>query len=188
MNLDTSDIIGTPAGQSCAAIMKKPALSMSSDLLMEQIVDPDNMQRAWNNVKANRGAPGPDGITLGEFPEYFGPLWSETRQQLLEGTYQPQPARRKSIAKPDGGERHLGIPNVQERVLQQAILQVLTPIFDPSFSESSFGFRPHRSAHFASPRRTSRSSKRKYPLSPHAIAAHRWGSDFKSFEATFGDG
>ena len=149
MNLDTSDIIGTPAGQSCAAIMKKPALSMSSDLLMEQIVDPDNMQRAWNNVKANRGAPGPDGITLGEFPEYFGPLWSETRQQLLDGTYQPQPARRKSIAKPDGGERHLGIPNVQERVLQQAILQVLTPIFDPSFSESSFGFRPHRSAHGA---------------------------------------
>jgi hypothetical protein len=84
---------------------------------MEQIVDPTNMERAWRKVKANRGAPGPDGITLDEFPEHFRP--------------------------------HLGIPNIQDRLIQQAILQVLTPIFDPGFSESSFGFRPKRSAHGA---------------------------------------
>jgi RNA-directed DNA polymerase len=75
--------------------------------------------------------------------------WPRVRQQLLEGTYEPSPARRKSIPKPDGAERHLGIPNVQDRLIQQAILQVLTPVFDPDFSESSFGFRPKRSAHGA---------------------------------------
>jgi len=116
---------------------------------MELIVDESNMERAWQNVNANKGAPGPDGITLGEFPESFRHHWPEVRQQLLEGTYRPGPARRKSIPKPDGSLRHLGIPNVIDRLIQQAILQVLTPIFDPSFSESSFGFRPKRSAHGA---------------------------------------
>jgi RNA-directed DNA polymerase len=113
---------------------------------MEQIVDERNMERAWKNVKANRGAPGPDGMTLGEFPQTFRDQWPTIRQQLLDGTYEPAPARRKSIPKPDGSQRHLGIPNVQERLIQQAILQVLTPIFDPGFSDSSFGFRPKRSA------------------------------------------
>jgi len=129
--------------------MEKPALSQVPENLMEQIVAEDNMERAWKNVRANRGAPGPDGITLKTFPEYFRPLWPAIRQSLLEGTYQPDAARRKAIPKPDGGERHLGIPNVQDRLIQQAILQVLTPIFDPHFSESSFGFRPKRSAHGA---------------------------------------
>jgi RNA-directed DNA polymerase len=100
-------------------------------------------------VKANRGAPGPDGITLKQFPEHFRSIWPELRQRLLEGTYRPQAARRKTIPKPDGGERLLGIPNITERLVQQAILQVLQPIFDPDFSESSFGFRPRRSAHGA---------------------------------------
>jgi RNA-directed DNA polymerase len=136
-------------GQSCAAVMEKPALDSLSMDLMEQVVATENMERAWRNVKANRGAPGPDGITLKQFPEHFRPLWPKLRQQLLDGTYRPQAARRKVIAKPDGGERLLGIPNVQERLIQQAILQVLTPIFDPDFSESSFGFRPKRSAHGA---------------------------------------
>ena len=104
------------------------------------------MERAWRNVKANGGAPGPDGMTLDEFFRTFRAQWPTVRQQLLDGTYEPSPARRKSIPKPDGSERHLGIPNVQDRVIQQAILQVLTPIFDPGFSESSFGFRPNRSA------------------------------------------
>jgi len=107
------------------------------------------MERAWKNVRSNRGAPGPDGITVDEFPEWFRPRWEELRQQLLEGTYHPGPARRVSIPKPDGGERHLGIPNVVDRLLQQAILQVLTPMFDPEFSGSSYGFRPKRSAHGA---------------------------------------
>jgi RNA-directed DNA polymerase len=133
-------------GQSVSAAMKKTTLSPVSENLMEQIVDQRNMERAWKNVKANRGAPGPDGVTLDEFFETFRDQWPTVRQQLLEGTYEPDPARRKSIPKPDGSERHLGIPNVQERLIQQAILQVLTPIFDPEFSASSFGFRPNRSA------------------------------------------
>ena len=121
-------------------------LEHSSELLMEKIVDPDNLERAWKKVRSNRGAPGPDGITIDEFPEHFRANWPEIRQQLLDGTYVPGPARRKSIDKPDGGQRNLGIPNVIERLIQQAILQILTPIFDPGFSESSFGFRPKRSA------------------------------------------
>ncbi len=136
-------------GQSCAAAMEKPALDSLSEDLMEKIVDQDNMERAWRKVKANRGAPGPDGITLKQFPDHFRSIWPELRQQLLDGTYRPQAARRKAIEKPDGGERLLGIPNITERQIQQAILQVLQPIFDPDFSESSFGFRPKRSAHGA---------------------------------------
>jgi RNA-directed DNA polymerase len=117
---------------------------------MEAVVDEANIERAWKQVRGNRGAPGPDGITLGEFPEWFRPRWSTIRQQLLDGTYQPQPVRRVTIDKPDGsGQRLLGIPNVLDRLIQQAILQVLTPVFDPSFSESSHGFRPKRSAHGA---------------------------------------
>ena len=139
-------------GQSVPAAMKQTTLSPVSGNLMEQIVDPRNMERAWKNVKANHGAPGPDGVTLDEFFRTFRDQWPMVRQQLLEGTYEPQPARRKSIPKPDGSQRHLGIPNVQERLLQQAILQVLTPIFDPDFSESSFGFRPNRSAQQAAKR------------------------------------
>lgn len=117
--------------------------------LMEEIVARANMQQAWRNVKANRGAPGADGVTLKQFAETFASQWPTVRQQLLEGTYRPGPARRKSIPKPDGSLRHLGIPNVVDRVIQQAILQILTPIFDPDFSESSYGFRPKRSAHGA---------------------------------------
>ena len=129
--------------------MEKSAFDSLSMNLMEQVVDTENMERAWKKVKANHGAPGPDGITLEQFPEYFRPLWPEIRQQLLDGTYWPEAVRRKAIAKQDGGERLLGIPNITERLIQQAILQVLTPIFDPDFSESSFGFRPKRSAHGA---------------------------------------
>jgi RNA-directed DNA polymerase len=135
--------------QSDPAAMEKPALTQTSENLMERIVDRANMETAWRNVRANRGAPGPDGITLGKFPETFAPQWPEIRRQLLEGTYQPGAARRKSIPKPDGSARNLAIPNVIDRLIQQAILQILTPIFDPEFSESSFGFRPGRSAHGA---------------------------------------
>lgn len=137
--------------QSASAAMEKPALSNASDTedLMTSIVDPDNLETAWRNVKGNRGAPGPDGVTIERFPEAIREQWPEIKRQLLEGTYQPGAARRKSIPKPDGSERHLGIPNVIDRLIQQAILQALTPIFDPGFSESSFGFRPKRSAHGA---------------------------------------
>jgi RNA-directed DNA polymerase len=132
--------------QSVSAVMEKSALNHVSEDLMEQIVDQENMETAWKKVRANRGAPGPDGITLAEFPEHFRALWPDIRQQLLNGAYQPGPARRKSIPKEDGSQRHLAIPNVIDRLIEQAILLVLTPIFDPGFSESSFGFRPGRSA------------------------------------------
>ncbi len=129
----------------------QPALDVSpEDALMELIVSPNNLQRAWRQVKGNRGAPGPDGMTIAEFEDWAHENWALVRQQLLEGTYQPQPVRRKTIPKPGGkGERLLGIPNVLDRLIQQAIVQVLTPIFDPGFSDSSFGFRPNRSAHGA---------------------------------------
>jgi RNA-directed DNA polymerase len=117
--------------------------------LMEQIVSNYNLDRAWRRVKRNRGAPGPDGITISEFEPWVRIHWQAVRQQLLDGTYRPQPVRRKVLKKENGGERLLGIPNVLERLIQQAVLQILTPIFDPEFSESSFGFRPGRSAHGA---------------------------------------
>ena len=135
--------------QSAPANTKQPSLDQLQNDLIEKIVDTDNMVKAWNNVRRNAGAPGPDGITVAEFPDWLTPRWPEIRQQLLDGTYRPAAARRKSIPKPDGSERHLGIPNVLDRLIQQAILNVLTPIFDPHFSESSFGFRPKRSAHGA---------------------------------------
>lgn len=136
--------------ESAPASTKQPSLDQSyDDSLMEKIVDTDNMVKAWTKVRRNAGAPGPDGITVDEFPEWLTPRWPEIRQQLLDGTYRPAAARRKCIPKPDGSERRLGIPNVLDRLIQQAILIVLTPIFDPDFSESSFGFRPKRSAHGA---------------------------------------
>jgi RNA-directed DNA polymerase len=125
---------------------RKPAL----DNLMQRILERDNMQRAWNRVKSNQGAPGSDGMTLDDFPTYAREHWSQIRQSLMDGSYQPRPVRRVVIPKPHGkGERKLGVPCVVDRVIQQAILQVLTPIFDPEFSESSFGSRPKRSAHGA---------------------------------------
>jgi RNA-directed DNA polymerase len=135
--------------ESVPAAVEQPALSTNSENLMERIVDQANFEAAWKQVRANRGAPGPDGVTLGEFSETFRHQWPALRRQLLDGTYHPGPARRKSIPKPDGSQRNLGIPNVIDRLVQQAILQVLTPIFDPDFSASSFGFRPGRSAHEA---------------------------------------
>ena len=136
-------------GSTVAARAEQPALSLFPMSLMEAVVDQANLERAWKNVKANRGAPGPDGITIAEFPDWFKFQWPTIRQQLLDGTYRPGPVRRKAIDKPDGGQRFLGIPNVLDRLIQQAIVQVLTPIFDPHFSKSSFGFRPGRSAHGA---------------------------------------
>ena len=138
-----------PHGQSCAANTDTPALGDPQWDLMELIVERNNLERAWQQVRSNRGAAGPDGMTIAEFPDWCREHWPTVRQQLLDGTYRPGPVRRVTIPKPDGGERMLGIPNVLDRLIQQAIGQVLTPIFDPEFSESSFGFRPNRSAHGA---------------------------------------
>ena len=90
------------------ASLEKPALSLFPESLMEKIVSRPNIDIAWKNVKANRGAPGPDGVTLAEFPSWFRSRWDEIRQQLIDGTYQPQPVRRVTIDKPDGGKRLLG--------------------------------------------------------------------------------
>lgn len=107
------------------------------------------MHKAWKQVRANKGAPGVDGMTLDAFPDFAKEHWPKVRQSLLDGTYRPYPVRRKAIPKPQGGERLLGIPTVVDRVIQQAIAQVLQTVFDPTFSKSSFGFRPNRSAHDA---------------------------------------
>jgi RNA-directed DNA polymerase len=117
---------------------------------MERVVDPVNMARAWGQVKTNKGAPGVDRVTIEEADAWLVTGWPPLREALLAGTYAPLPLRRKVIPKPGGrGERLLGIPAVIDRLIQQAIAQVLTPIFDPGFSASSFGFRPGRSAHGA---------------------------------------
>ena len=134
-----------PQDDSDGACIEKSALD-ENHALMEQIVDEVNLEMAWARVKANHGAPGPDGISIQEFPEWFRPQGEIVRRQLLDGTYRPQAARRVSIDKPDGGTRQLGIPNVLDRVIQTAIVLALTPIFDPDFSDSSFGYRPYRSA------------------------------------------
>lgn len=117
--------------------------------LLEDVLSSDNLARAWKRVKANKGAPGIDGVTIGDFPAYARAHWPAIREQIREGRYQPQAVRRVEIPKPGGGKRMLGIPTVMDRVIQQAIAQVLTPIFDPTFSDSSFGFRPGRNAHQA---------------------------------------
>jgi len=117
--------------------------------LMEAVLSPANMKRAWARVKSNRGAPGIDGMRVEDFPAYAREHWPAIRQAISDGRYQPQAVRRVMIPKPGGGERVLGIPSVVDRVVQQAIAQVMTPIFDPEFSESSYGFRPGRCAHGA---------------------------------------
>ncbi len=124
----------------------QPALNID---LMEQVLAAQNLRRAWKRVKANRGAPGIDGMHIEDFAEFAREQWAAIRERLSDGSYCPQPVRRVMIPKPGGGERPLGIPTVTDRLIQQAIAQVLTPIFDPGFSESSFGFRPNRSAHGA---------------------------------------
>ena len=117
--------------------------------LLERILSRENMEMAWKRVKANRGAPGIDGITIEQFPDHTRPLWADIRESLKTGSYLPTPVKRVEIPKDTGGTRPLGIPIVFDRLIQQAISQVLTPMFDPGFSKSSHGFRPGRSAHGA---------------------------------------
>lgn len=114
--------------------------------LMEQICEPANLNQAYKKVKANKGAPGVDGVTIDGVFAYIREHKKELIQSLLDGSYQPNLVRGVQIPKPDGSNRQLGIPTVLDRVIQQAILQVLEPIFEPTFSDSSYGFRPNRSA------------------------------------------
>jgi RNA-directed DNA polymerase len=117
--------------------------------LMEEVCGRENCKQAWARVKANKGSAGVDGMTVRELPEHLKQHWPAIREQLLRGTYKPQPVKRVEIPKPDGGIRKLGIPTVLDRFIQQAVMQVLQGRWDRTFSEHSHGFRPGRSAHQA---------------------------------------
>jgi RNA-directed DNA polymerase len=114
--------------------------------LLEAMLTRANLQQAWKRVKANKGAAGVDGMDIAQTAAFLKTEWPVIRQQLLQGNYRPRPVRRVMIAKPDGGQRELGIPTVVDRLIQQALLQVLQPLIDPSFSDHSYGFRPGRRA------------------------------------------
>jgi len=135
-----------PGGACVRRVMEPPD---PNDHLLERIIERSNMQSAWKRVKANKGAAGVDNIAIDQFASSARNMWPQIRQLLLAGTYQPKPVKRVSIPKATGGLRPLGIPTVLDRLIQQAIAQVLMPIFDPDFSDHSFGFRPRRSAHDA---------------------------------------
>jgi RNA-directed DNA polymerase len=138
--------------------------------LMEEVCKRENCWQAYKRVKANKKSPGIDGRKAGELSGYLQQHWPTIREQLLNGTYQPQPVRRVEIPKPDGGVRKLGIPTVLDRLIQQAVMQVLQRRCDPTFSEHSHGFRSKRSAHQA------------IAKAPQYISeGHRWVVDLEKF-------
>ena len=126
--------------------IESPAIA---EQLMEEVCGRENCKQALKRVKANKGSAGVDGMTVQQLPEYLKQQWPAIREQLLSGTYKPQPVRRVEIPKPDGGVRKLGIPTVLDRFIQQAVMQVLQGRWDRTFSDHSYGFRPGRSAHQA---------------------------------------
>ena len=117
--------------------------------LLEQLVARRNLNEAYKKVKQKGGAAGVDGMTVDEAAPYLREHREEIIRRITKGRYKPMPVRRVEIPKPDGGVRLLGVPTVVDRIIQQAILQVLTPVFEPTFSDNSYGFRPKRSAHMA---------------------------------------
>lgn len=117
--------------------------------LLVAVLARENMQQAWKRVRVNKGAAGIDGLDIEQTAAQLRTQWPRIREQLLSGRYRPEPVRRVTIPKPDGGQRELGIPTVRDRLIQQAMLQVLQPMLDPTFSQHSYGFRPGRSAHQA---------------------------------------
>jgi retron-type reverse transcriptase len=116
---------------------------------MESVLNRDNLQEAYKRVKSNQGSAGVDGMTVEEFEAHVRKHWPVIAEKLKSATYQPGAIRGVAIPKPQGGERILGIPNVQDRVIQQAVSQVLSPIFEAEFSDHSYGYRPQKSAHDA---------------------------------------
>ena len=122
------------------------ATADAGQALLEQVLARENMRRAWKRVKANKGAAGVDGMDIAQTGRYLVTALPTIREQLMAGTYRPSPVRRVGIPKPDGSERELGIPTVIDRLIQQALLQALQPLIDPTFSEHSYGFRPGRRA------------------------------------------
>jgi len=150
------DVVNTQINRVVFSFPPAPTGEKSGEVkagLMEKVVRRSNILNALDRVEKNQGAPGVDGMQTDELRRYLNENgkenWKRIESELLDGTYKPSPLRRKTIPKPGGGERQLGIPTVTDRLIQQAILQVLTPIFDPGFSKSSYGFRPGRKAHQA---------------------------------------
>jgi RNA-directed DNA polymerase len=141
-------IAGGPGAEPVVA-MAEPESPAATMHLMEKVCERENLERAWQRVRGNKGAPGVDGMTIDDAKSYLREHWPDIRSQLLAGAYRPQPVKRVEIPKPDGGVRKLGVPCVVDRLIQQALLQVLQKRWDPTFSEHSYGFRPGRSAHQA---------------------------------------
>jgi len=136
-------------GTESLAAKRKAESPAIGEPLMEEVCERENCKQAWARVKANKGSPGVDGMTVHDLPGHLKQHWPAIREQLLSGTYRPQPVKRVEIPKPDGGVRKLGIPTVLDRFIQQAVMQVLQGRWDRTFSNHSYGFRPERSAHQA---------------------------------------
>ena len=154
----TLDFSSSPAGEACEAKREEteslsathdPESPASTNRMMEEICERGNLKQALQQVKANKGSAGVDGMTVGGIADYLKQYWPVIRDQLLSGTYEPKLVRRVEIPKPDGGVRKLGIPTVLDRLIQQAVMQVLQRRWDSTFSDHSYGFRPGRSAHQA---------------------------------------
>ncbi|MFC0254713.1 reverse transcriptase domain-containing protein, partial [Massilia consociata] len=128
------------------AFCPRHAIGGTGSALLQAALTTENLRRAFKRVRANKGAAGVDGLGIDQTSLLLATEWPRIRERLLTGTYRPSPVRRVTIPKPDGGERELGIPTVTDRLIQQALLQVLQPILDPTFSEHSYGFRPGRRA------------------------------------------
>jgi len=144
----TGEALAEVARDEASPACQQPEGSGRDDLLTK-VLSRENMVAAWKRVKTNKGGAGVDGLTIEQTQEYLKTAWPRIRLELMNGTYRPQAVRRVEIPKPTGGMRELGIPTVLDRLIQQALLQVLQPMIDPTFSEFSYGFRPGRSAHDA---------------------------------------
>jgi RNA-directed DNA polymerase len=140
---------GKRSGEARSAAHENERSGIEGEKLLELVVERSNVEAALRRVKKNKGSPGIDGMTVEDLPAYVAAHWSRIGEDLLAGRYRPQPVRRHAIPKKDGGVRELGIPTVLDRLIQQCVLQVLQPRFDPSFSQHSYGFRPGKRAHDA---------------------------------------
>ncbi len=158
-------MVSAEGTESVVAKRGTESLAMGEQL-MEEVCERENCKQALARVKANKGSAGVDGMTVNELPEFLKQHWPAIREQLLSGTYKPEPVKRVEIPKPDGGVRKLGIPTVLDRLIQQAVMQVLQRRWDPTFSEHSHGFRPKRSAHQAVAK-----------AQQYIAAGHRWVVD-----------
>ena len=161
---------GTAQGKSSARqtdSARTDPIRLPAFFTLEEVLSRENMLTAYRRVVRNQGAPGVDGVTVDQLWDRCCQRWEAIREELLSGTYRPDPVRKVEIPKPGGkGMRMLGIPTVMDRLIQQALLQVLTRLYDPTFSESRFGFRPGRSAHQALDR-----------AKAHIAAGQRWVVD-----------